>query len=135
MRLTALKASLELSNATATCARPGIGSREAQESRCLTRVCLNSNVVRMRQDGFLVGILQWRKALLVAQCVSIGTAAAVDGLETSGFVTVVPFMCTSWGQQAAAFCDTVATENKVSLKIFWLPPVLKKWLTSVTCYC
>jgi len=46
-------------------------------------------------------------------------AAAVDGLKTSGFVTVVLFTCTSWGQQAAAFCDTVATGNKVNLKIFW----------------
>ena len=128
MRLTALKASLEIINATATCPRPGIGSREAQESRCLTRVCLNSNVVRMRQDGFLVGTPQCRKALSIGQCVSTGTAAAVDGLKTSGFVTVVPFTCTSWGQQAAAFCDTVATGSKVSLEIFSLPPMLKNSL-------
>jgi len=78
---------------------------------------MNSNVVRMRQDGFLVGTPQWRKALSVAQCVSIGTAAAVDGLETSGFVTVVPFTCTSWGQQAAALCDTVATGNKYHCRL------------------
>ena len=95
MRMTARKAIVEFSNATATCARPGIGSREMQESRCLTRVSLNNNVVRMRQVGFLVGTPQWRKALSVAQCVSIGTAAAVDGFKTSGFVTVVPFTCTS----------------------------------------
>jgi len=49
---------------------------------------MNNNVVRMRQGGFLVGTPQWHKALSIGQCVSIGTAAAVDGLKILYMVSI-----------------------------------------------
>ena len=65
---------------TEICKRPGIESLEEQESRCLKNACLNSNVVRMRQDGSLAVILQWNKASSVVKCVFIGSLRAVIGL-------------------------------------------------------
>lgn len=105
---------------TKICVRLGIGFLEVQASKCPISVCLNNNVTPMRRAGFLVGILQWLKALSIAKCVSTGTLTAVTGLETSGFATAVLFMCTSCHQHTAAICDTVARGTKVGLFLFFL---------------
>ena len=98
--------------------QPGIDSREVQERKCLIHAYLNSDVVRMRQAGFLMGIPQWLKVLSVAECVFTGTLTAVIGLKTSGFVTVVLFTCTSCYQHSVAVCDTAPMKEKVEFLIF-----------------
>lgn len=113
--MTARKATRELENVIYLYLRAGIGSKDAQASRCLNHVCLNIGVVRMRQVGLLVGILRWVKVLSNAQCVSIGPLVAVDGRRPSASVTVEPFMCTSCNLRISAVCDTVATGCKVNL--------------------
>ena len=89
------KATREVSNVTALLLKPGIGSQDLQEIRCQIVVLTNTIVVRMRQVISLAGILQWRKALSHARCVSIGPLVAVNGLSTSGYETVGLSMCTS----------------------------------------
>jgi len=63
----------------------------------------------MRQVGWLVDILQWPKAWSHAGCVSIGPPAAVNGLVTSGFATVVLSTFTGCRQHPTATYVTVET--------------------------
>ena len=70
---------------------------------------LNTIVVRMRQVGFKVDILQWLKALSHAEFVSIGPPTAVSGLVTSGFATVALSTFTGCHQHPPATYVTVET--------------------------
>ena len=60
-------------------------------------------------------ILQWPKGLYDAKCVFIGPPVAVNGLPTSGFVTVGLSTYTSYLHHQPVVYVTVATESKVSL--------------------
>ena len=95
--------------------RAGIDSKDVRASRCLKFVCLNNCVVRMRQAGLMVAILQWLKELCNVKCVFIGLLDAVNGLPTSGFVIVELSTCMSCPRHRPAIYATVATESKVSL--------------------
>jgi len=89
-------------------------------------VCLNINVVRMHQVGWLVDILQWLKALSYAKCVSIGPPAAVNGLVTSGFATVAHFTYTTWGEHQSATYATVGKVEFSNLTCFQEPFITSK---------
>lgn len=95
----------------------GIDFKDLLVNRCLTRACLRSGVARMRQVGWEVVTLQWLKELLSGKCVSIGPLAAVSCLPTSGFVTVVVSMCTSYIQRQLAVYVIVATGSKVYFNV------------------
>ena len=68
--------------------------------------------------------LQWIKELYLGKCVSIGLLAAVIGLRTSEFETVLAFMCMSCPNHPAVVCGSVATGDQV--KLFKYVNVLSK---------
>lgn len=113
MNLTAHRATKELSNATGVCVKPGIGSQEAQEGRCLPHVQLSISVARMRRGGSLVVIQQWLKGPSQEKCVFTGQTVAVNGRSTSVFVTAAPSTYTNCLQHLTAIYAIVATGEQV----------------------
>ena len=131
MRPIVLKVTEEVSSVTVLLLRPGIGSQDLQEIRCQIAVLLNTIVVRMRQVIWLAGILQWRKALSRARCVSIGPPAVVNGLSTSGYETVGLSMCTSCPNHPPAIWDSVETGEQVKESVIFVR--LLFWFCSFRC--
>lgn len=112
--MTVHKVTKEWLNVTTAWLPAGTGSQDWQETKCQIHVSSQRIVVRVRQVGWLVDILQWLRVLFSAKCVSTGQKNVVVGTRTSEFVIVVLSMCTTSSHHQLAGYATVETVCQVN---------------------